>query len=173
MKYKELAGIYCFLGDALTEQTKTAEGQAVWRALVCAKSPSVGGYSYPLSYDPAIVGPDKPLKQDNTADYWQKWRSVHWKPESIHTKGAAKGPLKKGQTDDSDTRYVEVYPTDCVGIPQPNLRVGEEQKYVAEIWWQIGNWEFENDDLGGGVVDGFPYAAFDFNRAASAYSNSM
>ncbi len=179
-KYKELAGIYYFLGHALSAQQKKDESQAVWRALVCQKSASMGGYVYPLGYDPKDIGVDKPLKQNNVADYWNKWRSVHWKPESIphSTKAGVPGkpvaPPKKGApSNDADTRYVEVYPTDCVAVPQPNLRPGEDQKYVAEIWWQIGNWEFENDDLGGGVVDGFPYAAFDFNRAASAYSNSM
>jgi len=167
-KYKELAGIYYFLGHAYTAQGKKDEGQAVWRALVCQKSASIGGYAYPLGYDPKNVDVDKPLKQNNKADYWSKWRSVHWKPDSL--KG---GAGKKGAAGDADTKYVEVYPQDCQAIPQPNLRPGEDPKYVAEIWWQIGNWEFENDDLGGGVVDGFPYAAFDFNRAASAYQNSM
>ena len=43
----------------------------------------MGGYVYPLGYDPKDIGVDKPLKQNNVADYWNKWRSVHWKPESI------------------------------------------------------------------------------------------
>ncbi len=160
--YREMAGVYYFLGHALTGQAKKDEGQAVWRALVCAKSTSLGGYTYPLAYDASKISVDKPLKQNNTRDYWTQWRSVHFTPEDL-----------KKHKKDPDTKYVEVYPSDCQPIPQPDVRPGEDLKYVAEIWWQIGNWEFENDDLGGGATDTAPYAAYDFNRAASAYQRSM
>ncbi|HSQ64464.1 MAG TPA: tetratricopeptide repeat protein, partial [Polyangiaceae bacterium] len=46
-------------------------------------------------------------------------------------------------------------------------------KYVAEIWWQIGNWEFDQLDPRGGVVDDEPIAVWDLNRAASAYQHSL
>ncbi len=50
---------------------------------------------------------------------------------------------------------------------------GQEPKYVAEVWWRIGDWEFDQLDLKGGVVEYEPYAVWDYNRAASAYTHSM
>jgi hypothetical protein len=61
--------------------------------------------------------------------------------------------------------YTEVYPKDCAPLAQSALRTGEEPKYVAEVWWQIGNWEFDQLDTGAG--------AFGYNRAASAYSRGL
>ena len=41
------------------------------------------------------------------------------------------------------------------------------------MWWQIGNWEFDQQDLRGGFVKEEPGAVYDYNRAASAYLHSM
>ncbi len=32
-------------------------------------------------------------------------------------------------------------------VPQPNIAPGDDPKYVAEIWWHIGDWEFDQLDL--------------------------
>ena len=51
--------------------------------------------------------------------------------------------------------------------------LGGSRKYVAEIWWRIGDWEFDQRDLGGGVVKDEPAAVYDYNRAASAYMHAL
>src|SRR5262249_62056621 len=101
-----------------------------------------------------------PMPQDHDEAYWTQWRLNHSDPKRFR-KGA--GP---------DTIYVEVYPQDCEMIPQPSLRPGEEPKYVAEVWWQIGNWEFDQLDFGGGVGKDQTVAVYDYNRAAGSYHHS-
>ncbi|MEO8799615.1 MAG: hypothetical protein ABI551_17105, partial [Polyangiaceae bacterium] len=129
----------------------------MWRSLVCHNK-----YAYPTPPDPKNPDADTivPLPQDHDEAYWTQWRSTHQDPKSAKRGGP-------------DSKYVEVYPQDCVGIEQPDLRPGEEPKYVAEIWWQIGNWEFDNQDLRGGFVADEPGAVYDYNRAASAYTHSL
>ena len=85
-----------------------------------------------------------------------------------HGANVTPGPksLKKGGP---DTTYVDPYPADCSRDPPAGPPPGEDPKYVAEIWWQIGNWEFDQLDFGGGVVKDEPAAVYDYNRAASAY----
>ena len=58
-------------------------------------------------------------------------------------------------------------------VAQPSVLPGVDPKYVAEIWWRIGDWEFDQLDLRGGVVDTEPSAVWDYNRSASAYTHSM
>jgi tetratricopeptide (TPR) repeat protein len=156
-KYRELAGIYYFLGHAYNDSNRTEEAQQVWRSLVCHNH-----YPYPTAADPKNPDADTitKLPQDNEEPYWSAWRNVHHDPRS----------LKRGGP---DTTYIDPYPSDCVAIDQPSLRIGEEPKYVAEVWWQIGNWEFDQQDLRGGVVKEEPAAVYDYNRAASAYQHSM
>ena len=93
-KYRELAGVFYFLGHAYNDSGRTDEAQPVWRSL-----------------------------------------GEH--------------------------------------VAQSALRPGEEPKYVAEVWWQIGNWEFDQLDLRAGVVRDEPNAVFAFNRAASAYQHAL
>jgi tetratricopeptide (TPR) repeat protein len=157
-KYRELAGIYYFLGHAYNDSGRTNEAQQVWRSLVCHNK-----YPYPTPPDPKNPDADTitPLPQDHDEAYWTTWRASHQDPKRFK-KGA--GP---------DTVYVEVYPQDCEMIPQPALRPGEEPKYVAEVWWQIGNWEFDQLDFGGGVAKDEPIAVYDYNRAATAYLKAM
>ncbi len=50
---------------------------------------------------------------------------------------------------------------------------GQEPKYVGEIWWRMGDWEFDQLDIRGGVIDTEPSAVWDYNRAASAYGHSL
>jgi tetratricopeptide (TPR) repeat protein len=52
----------------------------------------------------------------------------------------------------------------CEPLPQ-KVDHGEEPRYLAEVWWQIGNFHFDQMDAGAG-----PYA---FNRAATAYEESL
>lgn len=155
--YEELAGIYYFLGHAYNDSDRGDEGQQVWRSLVCHNH-----FSYPTPPDPKDPERDtvRPLPQDNTEEYWTQWRRRYPFPESVKKGGA-------------EVTFENPYPDDCKPVPQPGLHVGEEPKYVAEAWWQIGNWEFDQQDIGGGVVRDEPAAVWDYNRAASAYLQSL
>jgi tetratricopeptide (TPR) repeat protein len=101
------------------------------------------------------------MPQDHDEAYWKTWRSKYPTPESLK-----KGPKEEASYDDP-------YATDCAAIPQPSILPGQEPKYVAEVWWRIGDWEFDQTDIAGGVLDYEPFAVWDYNRAASAYSRSM
>ena len=157
-KYSELAGIYYFLGHALNDSRRIDEAQQVWRSLVCHNH-----YPYPVATDPKDPDVDTvgALPQDHDQDYWKAWRSKYPRPESLK-----KGPL-------ADTTFNDPYPQDCALIPQPTTLTGQEPKYAAEVWWRTGDWEFDQLDLGGGVVEYEPSAVWDYNRAASAYTHAM
>lgn len=156
--YKQLAGIYYFLGHALNDSRRTGEAQQVWRSLVCHNR-----YPYPAQVD--VKNPDidqvTPLPQDHDEAYWKGWRAKYPTPDST----------KKGAR--ADVTFDDPYPQDCQMLPQPELLAGQEPKYVAEVWWRIGDWEFDQDDVGGGVVDYEPSAVWDYNRAAAAYTRAM
>ncbi len=156
-KYRELAGIFYFLGHAYVDSGRMDEGQQVWRSLVCHNR-------FPYPTPPDAKRPDRdsitPLPQDHDEEYWNAWRNKYRDPKSI----------RRGNP---DTTYTEVYPKDCEAIRQPGLRPGEDPRYVAEIWWQIGNWEFDQLDFGSGVTKLDPYSVWGYNRAASAYSQAM
>lgn len=156
-KYREIAGIYYFLGHAYNDSARIDEAQQVWRSLVCQNH-----FKYPTPPDPKKAGHDSilPLPQDHDETYWTAWRYRYNDPRKIGK-------------NNPETIFENPYPTDCTHVAQPQLRPGEEPKYVAEVWWQIGNWEFDQLDLGGGVVRDEPSAVWDYNRAASAYQHSM
>ncbi len=156
-KYRELAGVYYFLGHAYEDSERIDEGQQVWRSLVCHNH-----YPYPTPPDPKRPERDSiiPMAQDHEESYWAGWRSRNRDPRSV----------KKGGP---ESRYVEVFPPDCEYIPQGNVLPGDEPKYVAEVWWQIGNWEFDQRDFASGVVRNEPASVYGYNRAASAYTRGM
>jgi tetratricopeptide (TPR) repeat protein len=156
--YNQLAGIYYFLGHALNDARRVNEAQQVWRSLVCHNH-----YPYPVQAEAkdADVDTIKPLPQDHDEPFWRAWRSRYPAPDS----------LKKGPK--ADTVFDDPYPQDCQMIAQPDQLAGTDPKYLAEIWWRIGDWEFDQDDLGGGVVEYEPSAVWDYDRAASAYTHSM
>jgi len=157
-KYGELAGIYYFLGHALNDSRRVSEAEQVWRSLVCHNH-----YAYPVATDAKSPDIDElsPMPQDHDEAYWKTWRSKYPTPES----------LKKGPRDEAT--FDDPYPMDCAAIPQPSILPGQEPKYVAEVWWRIGDWEFDQTDIAGGVLDFEPFAVWDYNRAASAYSRAM
>ncbi|HEY2516940.1 MAG TPA: hypothetical protein VGI39_38980, partial [Polyangiaceae bacterium] len=155
--YKQTAAIYYFLAHAYEDSGRNDEAQQVYRSSVCHNH-----FKYPTAPNPKNPEQDTvlPLPQDHDEEYWSTWRNLHQDPAS----------LKKGG---ADTVYIDPYPADCVALPQPDLQPGVEPKYVAETWWNIGNWEFDQLDQGGGVVKDEPAAVFDYDRAASAYVHSM
>lgn len=156
--YKELAGIYYFLGHALNDSRRVDEAMQVWRSLVCHNQ-----YKYPTPPDPKNPDADTvgAMPQDHDDAFWKAWRAKYSRFEL----------LKKGPKE--DTTFNDPYPQSCEMLPQPGVLVGQDPKYVAEVWWRIGDWEFDQLDVHGGVVDVEPYAVWDYNRAASAYTRSM
>lgn len=156
-KYREIAGIFYFLGHALNDSGRVPESQQVWRSLVCHNH-----FPYPTKPDPK--DPDKdsvtPMPQDADEAHWTAWRRKYNNPKSPN----------RGN---KETVYEEVYPEDCSFVAQPALRPGEDPKYVAEVWWQIGNWEFDQLDFASGVTKEDPAAVWGYNRAASAYTHGM
>ena len=155
--YREIAGIYYFLGHALNDSGRVPESQQVWRSLVCHNH-----FAYPVPPDPKDPEKDtiKPMPQDADEAHWTQWRRKYTTP---------KAPSRKNP----ETVYTEVYPDSCQHLPQPERRAGEDPKYVPEIWWQIGNWEFEQLDFPSGVTKEDPGSVWGYNRAASAYVKAM
>jgi hypothetical protein len=100
-----------------------------------------------------------PLPQDHDEAYWNAWRVRYHDAKTV----------RKGNP---DTTYTDPYPSDCQPLAQ-NLQPGQDIKYVAEIWWQIGNWEFDQLDFGSGITKDEPAAVWGYNRAASAYQQAM
>jgi tetratricopeptide (TPR) repeat protein len=156
--YGEISGIYYFLGHALNDSRRADEAQQVWRSLVCHNH-----YPYPVPPDPKVPDADKvlPLPQDHDEAYWKAWRYRYVTPQM----------LKRGLKEEAI--FDDPYPQDCSMLPQPNVLAGQEPKYIGEIWWRMGDWEFDQLDLRGGVIDTEPSAVWDYNRAASAYTHSL
>ena len=156
--YKEIAGVFYFLGHLLSDCGRMEESQQVWRSLVCHDH-----YSYPVPTNPKDSDVDQvlPMPGDHDVAFWKVWRNRYPSVEA----------LRKGPKD--DITFVNPFPQDCAAIAQSNVAVGQEPKYVAEVWWRIGDWEFDQRDIGGGVIDYEPSAVWDYNRAASAYTHSL
>ncbi len=154
--YRQLASIFYFLAHAYDDGGRQDESQQVYRSLVCHNH-----FKYPTPPNPKDPSRDTilPMPQDHDEEYWSTWRNLHRDPSSLRKGGA-------------DTTYVDPYPNDCVAMPQPDAKVGDPSK-VSESWWNIGNWEFDQLDVGGGVVKDEPGAVYDYDRAASAYLHAM
>ncbi len=155
--YSQIAGVFYYLGHSYEDSGRVDEAYQIYRSSVCHNH-----FKYPTAPNPANPEQDTvlPAPQDHDEGYWATWRNIHQDENS----------LKQGGP---DTTYTEIYPADCVGLPQPDLQPGDPPQYVASTWWDIANWEFDQLDLGGGVVKDEPAAVFDFDRAASAYTHAL
>ena len=157
--YRELAGIFYYLGHALSDSNRIEESQQVWRSLVCHNK-----FPYPVPPDPKDPSKDTivRLPQDHDDDFWRGWENAH--PTPVGFSGKAVPKTGKGGKavipHGGENQYVNPYPQECAMIPQ-QTEEGAEPRYIAEIWWQIGNWHFDQIDPHGG-----PY---NLNRSATAY----
>jgi hypothetical protein len=135
--------IHYFLGHALADMNRGAEAQLVWRSLVCHNH-----YSYnPTKYEPVA------LPQDHDDAFWNAWETRHAIPidQSLLTTTAP--PI-------DETKSINPYPEDCLPFSTKKV-AGVEPRYVAEVWWRLGEFHFDGlEDRGG---------PFHLNRAASAY----
>lgn len=156
-QYKELSGVYYYLGHALHDSARFPEAQQVFRSMVCHNK-----YPYPVEPDPKNPAKDTigALPQDHDRAYWRAWEGRH--PEPIGLMRSRQG----SNMDPEDTVYVNPYPDNCEPLQKsPVLSEGTEPRYLAEVWWLIGDYHFnELDDAAG------PYT---FNRAESAYKRAI
>ncbi len=149
--YKEIAGVHYYLGHAYFDAARLDEAQQAWRSLVCKNHFSV-------TDDPKDASKilTEPLAQDHDDAFWNEWYAKN--PIPIDQRGAERNPSRR-----EEQTYVDPY-AGCEALPQ-EVKPDEEPRYVAEVWWQLGNFHFDQLDEGAG-----PYA---FNRAATAYERSM
>ncbi len=159
-KYEEVAAVHYYLGHALTDAARLDEGQQAWRALVCNNR-------YQVKDDAKKTGKIEipALPQDHDDKYWADWYNRHPLPlDQANAKaGRVAYKAKGGGRDADEVTFADPY-SGCQPIAQ-NTLPGEEPRYVAEIWWQIGNYHFDQVDPHGGP--------FSLNRAVSAYDHSM
>ena len=162
--YEETAAVHYFLGHAYTDSARLEEGQQAWRVLACANK-------FQVKTDPADTGKIEvqALAQDHDDKFWTDWYNKHPVPldqlGKLGTKrpAPAKGKAAPRGTAEEELSYKNPY-ADCTPLPQV-LKPGEEPRYLAEIWWQLGNFHFDQIDPKGG-----PY---NLNRAVTAYDLSL
>ncbi len=155
-KYRERAAVSYYLGHAYTDAGRLREGQQAWRSLVCQNS-------YPIQTgeaDPSKVRVSA-LPQDHTERFWGEWYNKNPLPLDQARAERVTGQRAVG-LDREELTFRDPY-EGCEPIPQV-VEEGEEPRYLAEAWWQLGNYHFDQLDNGG------PYA---LNRAMSAYERSM
>jgi tetratricopeptide (TPR) repeat protein len=162
-KYNEIAAVHYYLGHVLTDSGRIDEGQQAWHVLVCSNR-------YKITDDPKDAGKllVEPLPQDHDTKFWDDWNNRHPIPlDQDRSVGRAaqkpKGKAAKAQPGGDELAYVDPY-EGCTPIHQDTLP-GEDPRYLAEVWWQIGNYHFDQIDPRGG-----PY---NLNRSVSAYTLSM
>ncbi len=174
--YRELAGIYYYLGHAYNDSSRLAEAQQVWRSLVCHNL-----YAYPTQPDPKDTDKDVVVRlpQDHDRDYWTGWDVRHPTPigggglgngRSARPARAFTAPKKKGKevagntSLDDEVTFRNPYTEACRPIAQKTAP-GAEPRYLAEVWWLIGDYHFNEVDPAGGP--------FNYNRAEAAYQQSI
>ncbi len=157
-KYEELAAVHYYLGHSLTDSGRIEEGQQAWRALVCRNR-------YQVRDDPSDAKRVQltPIEQDHDNRFWDSWYTKNPLPVDQMTgrKGATGNP--KASDPAEELAFRDPY-KECQSIAQ-QVVPGEEPRYLAEIWWQLGNYHFDQIDPNGG-----PY---NLNRAVAAYELGM
>jgi len=165
--YDELASVFYYLGHAYNDMGRIEEAQQVFRSLTCRNH-----FTYPVPPDPEDPEKDSigRLPQDHDDQWWLGWMQRHPEPVDqarkekagkIPRRGAP--PPEVGDRGDEDV-FLDPYPDDCTAVAQ-DTEPGEDPRYLAEIWWRIGDYHFEEMDPWGGP--------FNLNRAESAYRQSM
>lgn len=158
-QYEEIAAVHYYLGHSFTDAGRIEEGQQAWRTLVCASR-------YSVQDDPKDAGKIllQPMPQDHDDKFWNDWYNKN--PVPLDQAKTKRGVVKRGADKLVDTEeLVFADPYDgCKPLPQ-KVEPGDDPRYLAEIWWQLGNFHFDQIDPHGG-----PY---NLNRAVVAYQQSM
>lgn len=145
-EYRDLAAAVYYHGHALTDTGRLEEGQQVWRSLVCQNR-------YPFHGS-------TPLEQDHEPAFWEDWYNRHPLPlDQLGQYGAFDESSVVGE---QELSFVDPY-AGCIPVFQ-RTEPNQEPRYLAEIWWQLGNYHFDRLGAGG------PYA---LARSVSAYARSM
>jgi tetratricopeptide (TPR) repeat protein len=162
-QYEEVAAVHYYLGHVLTDSGRIDEGQQAWRVLACHNR-------FAIADDPKDAGKLllQPLPQDHDVKWWDEWNNRHPIPldqdRTVGRRVSAAKPAKPGAKPDAEELlYVSPY-DGCEPIPQVT-QPGDDPRYLAEVWWQIGNYHFDQIDQSGG-----PY---NLNRAVSSYEQSL
>jgi hypothetical protein len=159
-KYEEIAAVHYYLGHSFTDSGRIEEGQQAWRTLVCASR-------YSVQDDPKDAGKIllQPMPQDHEDKFWNDWYNKNPVPLD-QAKGKRAAAIKRGANkliDTEELTFADPY-DGCKPLPQ-KTEPGDDPRYLAEIWWQLGNFHFDQIDPHGG-----PY---NLNRAVVAYQQSM
>ncbi len=167
--YEEIAAVHYYLGHGYTDAGRIEEGQQAWRSLVCSNRYTVK--SDPK--DPGKIALD-PLPQDHDDKFCRNGYNKNPVPlDQVGRPGKGKaaapkaaapkaGPVK-AVADGEERVFADPY-DGCKPLPQ-KVEGTDDPRYLAEIWWQLGNFHFDQIDPHGG-----PY---NLNRAVSAYDHSM
>jgi tetratricopeptide (TPR) repeat protein len=146
--YEEQGAVLYYLGHAMLDSGRIEEAQQAWRSMVCGNRYQV----VPGENDTILV---QPLAQDHDDKFWNEWYAKN--PIPLDQLGARADTTQLGVAEE-ELVFNDPYAS-CEAVPQQVL-AGEEPRYVAELWWQIGNYHFDQLDARGG-----PYS---LNRAVSA-----
>jgi len=162
-RYEEIAAVHYYLGHGYTDAGRIEEGQQAWRSLVCSNRYTVKDDPK----DPGKIALD-PLSQDHDDKFWQEWYNKNPVPldqagRTGRGKAAAPKAGVKAVADGEERVFTDPY-DGCKPLPQ-KVELASDPRYLAEIWWQLGNFHFDQIDPHGG-----PY---NLNRAVSAYERSM
>ncbi len=155
-EYEEMAAVLYYLGHALTDSGRINEAQQAWRSMVCANRYQVRPGDESDESSVAV----QPLGQDHDDKFWNEWYNKN--PLPLDEAGTRPDLTQLGAAEEELT-FVDPYAS-CEMVPQ-DVGPGEDPRYVAEIWWQLGNYHFDQLDPSGG-----PYS---LNRAVSAYDHSL
>lgn len=153
--YEEIAATLYYLGHALTDSGRLEEAQQSWRSLVCTNRYQV---KLDLS-NPERVALQR-LEQDHPDAFWTEWYNKN--PLPLDEAGARPSLSQVGVSEE-ELIFRDPY-KDCEPVLQKTIG-GSDPRYLAEIWWQLGNYHFDHLDPEGG-----PY---NLNRAVSAYTHSL
>ncbi|HYQ18163.1 MAG TPA: tetratricopeptide repeat protein, partial [Polyangiaceae bacterium] len=158
-QYEEIAAVHYYLGHSYTDAGRIEEGQQAWRTLVCSSR-------YSVQNDPKDAGKIllQPMPQDHDDKFWNDWYNKN--PVPLDQAKVKRGVVKRGAdklVDTEELTFADPY-DGCKPLPQ-KVEPGEDPRYLAEIWWQLGNFHFDQIDPRGG-----PY---NLNRAVVAYQQSM
>lgn len=165
--YRELAAVLYYLGHAYLDSGRLGEAQQSWRTLACSNHFQV--LAEPGSVDGIVVAA---LPQDHPNSFWEQWYNKN--PIPLDQLGRAKPKVEKNMSKEraavlaaearaEELSYIDPY-AECQAVPQV-VPYGQEPRYLAEVWWQIGNYHFDEIDPSGG-----PY---NLNRAVSAYDQAL
>jgi tetratricopeptide (TPR) repeat protein len=155
--YKEVAGVHYYLGHAYTDAGLLEEGQQAWRSLVCSNHFSV--QEDPNNSAKILL---QPLPQDHDDKFWEEWYGKN--PLPLDQLEGVPGGRRPGKPDPALELVFQNPYEGCEAVPQ-EVKPQQEPRYVAEVWWQLGNYHFDQLDVGAG-----PYA---LNRAAASYELGM